>query len=128
MMFLIKQIGNLPENDKYSILEGHLEHIVVVLCNTQCDNDSKVIKLSSKAIIEICQTIPLSMHSYLDKLVSSIVKNAKHRMYEVRCCSIDSLRELIPLGSDSLIQVMNKYVIECMDKLAEDEKPKVRIV
>lgn len=39
--------------------------------------------------MKICEVVPLSVHYYLDKLVSSIIINFKHNKNEVRCCSID---------------------------------------
>lgn len=91
--------------------------------------------------MKICEVVPLSVHYYLDKLVSSIIINFKHNKNEVRCCSIDvyiiiyyyyyclqAIRVVIPLGSESLSDVMNKYVIEGMDMLSEDGKINVRIV
>lgn len=38
------------------------------------------------------------------------------------------MRVVIPLGSESLCDVMNKYVIEGMDMLSEDSKTNVKIV
>lgn len=88
-MLLLERLGNADEKDKYSVIESRLEKIITVLCNTQKDKNSKIVNLSSKVIMKICEVVPLSVHYYLDKLVTSIIINFKHNKNEVRCCSID---------------------------------------